>query len=249
MGTFVAMVLSEFVGAIRRRWYLAVVGILLTGVLGWSASAFVAPSYTARGLVLMLPSKNAVGPGGNPFLGLGGLDLPARVVVAYYTSAPAQEAIAEVTPGAAVTVSMEESTRGPVIAIDVSADSEANAIEALNFVADSIPETLGRLQDEVNAKGNARLRSRPLALDETAAIDGSGPLRARIMAVVLGIAMTAVLIYAIDGIALRRRLAREERAASLAAQDVVDDDPDLDDRVGQDDRLDRDDHVVQRLHG
>ncbi|MER7557266.1 hypothetical protein ABTZ46_10015 [Nocardioides sp. NPDC126508] len=232
------MVLSEFVGAIRRRWYLAVIGILLTGVLGWSASAFVAPSYTARGLVLMLPSKNAVGPGGNPFLGLGGLDLPARVVVAYYTSAPAQEAIAEVTPGASVTVSMEESTRGPVIAIDVSADSEANAIEALNFVADSIPETLGRLQDEVKAKGNARLRSQPLALDETAAVDGSGQLRARIMAVVLGLALTAVLVYAIDGIMLRRRLAREE---SARAGEIVPDEADEADEL--------DDHVVQRLHG
>lgn len=234
------MVLSEFVGAIQRRWYLAVVGILLTGVLGWSASAFVAPSYTARGLVLMLPSKNAVGPGGNPFLGLGGLDLPARVVVAYYTSAPAQEAIAEVTPGATVTVSMEESTRGPVIAIDVSADTEASAIEALDFVAGSIPETLARLQDEVNAKGNARLRSRPLALDESAAVDSSGPMRALILAVGMGLAMTAVLIYAIDGIILRRRLAREERTAAEVARRVTDQ---------TDEQRRPDDRVVQRLRG
>jgi len=142
----------------------------------------------------------------------------------------------------------------PVIII-TGFSTEASAIEALNFVADSIPDTLGRLQDEVNAKGNARLRSRPLALDETAAIDGSGPLRARIMAVVLGLAMTAVLVYAIDGIVLRRRLAREERAASLAAQDAAYDDEPEDDQYVQGDRNDRDrddrgdDHVVQRLHG
>jgi hypothetical protein len=68
---------------------------------------------------------------------------------------------------------------------------------------------------------------------------------------------TAVLVYAIDGIVLRRRLAREERAASLAAQDAAyDDEPDQDDeydRYDQDNRNDRDDrgddHVVQRLHG
>ena len=88
-------------------------------------------------------------------------------------------------------------------------------------------------------------------------ITNVGPLRARIMAVVLGLAMTAVLVYAIDGIVLRRRLAREERAASLAAQDAAyDDAPDpADEYAGydQDTRNDRDDrgddHVVQRLHG
>ena len=135
------------------------VGILLTGVLGYSASAFVAPSYTARGLVLMLPSKNAVGPGGNPFLGLGGLDLPARVVVAYYTSAPAQEAIAEVTPGASVTVSMEESTRGPVIAIDVSADSEASHRSVGEYAAERVDELLvvGDAAAAIHAGGGGTL--------------------------------------------------------------------------------------------
>jgi hypothetical protein len=53
---------------------------------------------------------------------------------------------------------------------------------------------------------------------------------------------------------LRRRLAREERAASMAAQDAAyDDEPDQDNQYDRDDRGDRgdrgDDHVVQRLHG
>lgn len=199
------MVWSEILGALRRRWYVALVGVLLTAVLGVGAAALAPPVYTSRGLVMLFPSDTAVGANGNPFLEMSGLELPAQVLVSYYSSDPEQKRIMSVAPDAEVTVSMEDSTRGPVVAIDVTARSARSAISTLNYVAGSIPGTLDELQSEVGAKKKVRLQARPLTLDHEATADDSRSMRMTIVAAVVGLGASAAAACAIDGIALRRR--------------------------------------------
>ena len=67
--------------------------------------------YSARGLVVLLPSQDTVGDGGNPFLALSGLELPARLLVAYLDSATAQAQVAEVAPRRRRTTSASRSRR------------------------------------------------------------------------------------------------------------------------------------------
>lgn len=202
------MMLTDYTGALRRRWYLVIAGLLLTGLLGYGAASANPPTYTARGLVLLLPSEEAVGEGGNPFLLLGGLDLPARVLVAYFSSDSAQEDVARQAPDAEVSVLLEESTRGPVIAIEVSDSTPRGAVETLRYVAGEIPANLARLQNEVGAPERAALTSMPLTMDTAAETDNGDALRMTTAAVAVGLGGTALLVFAVDGMLLRRRSRR-----------------------------------------
>jgi hypothetical protein len=202
------VVLSDFLRAIVRRWYVVLAGLCVTAALAFGASVVNPPEYSVRGLVLLLPSAETVGVGGNPFLSLSGLDLPARLIVAYFQSEAMQSEISEVSPTAEFGVDIEESTRGPVIAIDVTDDSEEGALATLSFIAAEIPENLDRLQDEVEAPPQSRVGSMPLTIDEEAVPETSGTMRLVLAAIGVGIVATLIVTFAVDRLLLgsgRRR--------------------------------------------
>ena len=132
----------EVLWALARRWYVVVVGLLLTGGLTYGAISASPPEYHARGLVLLLPSDAAVGKGGNPFLQLSGLEQPAGILVASFSSAPARAAVGQRSPTADYTVGIDDSTRGPVIAVDVTAASEPETMDTLTYLVERIPAEL-----------------------------------------------------------------------------------------------------------
>jgi hypothetical protein len=195
----------DWTAALTRRWYVVLAGLMVTAALIGVSPILAPPEYSARGLVVLLPPREATREGGNPFLGLGGLDLPARILVAYYSSNSAQDAIVAVSPDAEVTVGIEESTRSPVIAIDVIDSSPEAALKTLNFVAETIPTNLARLQAEVSAPTDTRVTSMTLTMDERAEPDLSKLIRMLVAAGVGGLALTALLTFAVDGAARRRR--------------------------------------------
>jgi hypothetical protein len=199
------MVFSDLFGAIRRRWYVVVVGLVATMGLGYLAAATSPPTYTARGLVLLVPSKAAVGHGGNPLLVMDGLTLPASILVAYYQGAAAQTEAADVVPDATYEVSIDESTRGPVIAIDVADPTASGAIKALDYLAQSIPDNLSRLQTDVDAPSESVVSAMPLTMDTEATADTSAATRMRIAALGIGLVATLLLTSALDGLLVRRR--------------------------------------------
>ncbi|QGN33881.1 Wzz/FepE/Etk N-terminal domain-containing protein [Microlunatus sp. Gsoil 973] len=133
------MALAEFLGALRRRWYLLMAGLLITGALGYGAAVASPPTYTARGLVLLLPSQETLKTTSNPLLALDGLDLPGRVLVAYYASADARAQMEAAAPTASIDVSIDDSTGGPVIAVDVEDTTAEGTLKALNYAVSSIP--------------------------------------------------------------------------------------------------------------
>lgn len=213
------MSLSDFVGALGRRWYVVLVGLLVTAGLSFGATIVAPPQYTARGLILLLPSKQAVGRGGNPLLGLGGLDLPARVLVAHFASQSAQQDISERAPDAEVTVSVDDSTRGPVLAIEVIDSTPQGALDMMNYVADQVPLNLERIQREVGAPEASMVRSVGLTFAGVAEIEYRNLIRAVIASVVFGLALTAFLVFFIDGV-LRRRRGRSQADHDLSVTDT-----------------------------
>lgn len=214
------MVLSDVLGPIRRRWYILLVGLILAATAGW-ATALAAPAqYTARGLVILLPSSVATGPNGNPLLNLGGLDLPTRVLIAYYASEPVKDDLQRRAPKADVVVSVEESTRGPIIAVDVKDSTPDGALNVLSYVVDSIPETLARIQAEVGTSKSAAVRSMPLVLDTVAEPDRSVTIRLVVAATVAMLALTFFALFFVDGILVGRTAAKRSRAN--ATDDALD---------------------------
>lgn len=211
--------LLDVIRSLGRRWYVLVAGILATAALAFGAFQLTPPVYNTRGLVLLLPPENAVPPGGNPFLALSDLDLPARLIVAYFQSAPAQAAVEDRAPDAEYTVAIEESTRGPVIAVDVTDSSPEGALETLRFLMDDIPIQLQRMQSEVDVPATATVSSIPFTADTEAEQDDSATIRIVLAAAAVGLVATGALAFTLDGFMLRRRARRhtvvEEQVASI----------------------------------
>ncbi|KAA9106483.1 hypothetical protein [Microbacterium rhizomatis] len=215
------MILIDFLRALGRRWYVLVVGLVLTVALAVGAYVITPPEYTARGLIILLPSEEAVANGGNPFLALDNLDLPARILVSYFQSESAQTDVANVAAEATYVVSIEESTRGPIIAIDVKDVSAAGALSTLNYIAGEVPSNLARLQTEVSAPPASFVRSTPLTMDTIAKEDLSGTIRVVVAAAAAGLVVSLIVAFLVDRVRLG-----SGRRRGLAFEDEIDDDTD-----------------------
>lgn len=214
------MTVADFLGALRRRWYLVLSGLLITGALGYGAMLNNPPTYTARGLVLLLPSQTALKTSPNPLLALDGLELPGRVLVAYYASADAQAQMKAAAPGAGIEVSIDDSTGGPVIAVDVDDPTPEGTLKALHYVVNSIGPNLARIQSQVGAPSDSAVSSTPLAVDSRAQTNNSVTIRMTVAAAGVGLVATILVVFAVDGLALRRRrrtAARIEADSELGA--------------------------------
>lgn len=209
--------LLDVMRALGRRWYVLVVGLVMTAGLAYGAYVVSPPEYTARGLILLLPSEVAVGETGNPFLVLGGLEQPAGIVVAYFASASAQAEVEDHSPTAQFLVAIDDSTRGPVIAVNVTDSSEEAALSTLDYLMDRIPEELERLQTEVAAPADAVITSMSLTADTVAEVDRSGMIRMVIAAIAVGMLVTGIVAFTLDGVLLRRAQRRTPSVAKPKA--------------------------------
>lgn len=205
-------VILDVIRALKRRWYVLIAGLLLTAGLAYGAYSSTPPEYTARGLVLLLPSQASVGTGGNPFLNLSGLEQPASIVAAYFASTTARDDIAQRAPDADFEVLIDASTRGPVIAVTVTDKSEAETLSALTYITDQIPLQLQQLQQEVKAPPEAMITSMRLVVDDSAEANRAGTIRMVIAATVLGLVMTGIAAFTLDGMLLSRRARRRDLA-------------------------------------
>jgi len=202
---------SDFLGAVGRRWYVLVLALSATVVIGLAAPAIAPPTYTARGLVLLLPPEDLVDDGGNPFLALGALEGPARLIVSYLDSSSARSEVEATASAAEYTVSIDESTRGPVIAIDVADATADGAISTLHRVADEIPAALEQLQQELDVPPDAAVTSMSLTMSTEAEEDTATTTTVTIVAVVLGLVGAVALTLATDRLLLRRTAKQRRR--------------------------------------
>lgn len=199
---------------VARRWYIVLVGLLLTSGLGYGATLAVSPDYTSRALILVLPAEEAVGADGNPFLALGGLEQPASLVTAYFRSTTAQQEVAERSATASYLVALDEQVRGPVILVQVTDTTAEQSLLTLDYLTERIPEELARLQEEVRAPESSTLQSMLLNKDVEAVEDSGATTRLVIAAVAAGLVGTAFLAFWLDGVLTRRAARRPVRSRS-----------------------------------
>lgn len=205
------------------------VGLLLTAGIVFGAYTVSPPQYHARALVLLLPSRADVGPGGNPFLHLSGLEQPAGILSAYFSSEPASAEVKKISPTAQYEVGIDDSTRGPVIVVDVTDETSLNTLKTLNYLLTRIPEQLSDLQQQVDVRGSAIVGSMPLTVDNQAEVDVRGTVRVMIAALVVGLVATGVSAFALDGLLQRRELKRMTRGSRPGMSDTdADSDSDSD---------------------
>lgn len=201
----------DLIRALGRRWYVVVTGLLVTIGLALGAYQITPPNYTASGLILLLPSKTVVGPGGNPFLALSDLDQPAGILVAYFSGSSAQAQVKTQAPTAKYQVLINASARGPIIEVDVTDKTAAGTLSALDYISGQIPTVLDRLQTQVATPADAIITSLPLTIDTKAKADYSGTIRMVITAVLVGLLLTGLVAFALDGLLASRKARRQAR--------------------------------------
>jgi hypothetical protein len=208
------MNLRDLVGALRRRWYLVVAGLLLTAAMCLGAVNLVPANYTATSSVLLLPPNNTVGTGGNPYLSLGGLqgavDVLGRAMMGERT-------VDELTGGSAddsYTLEADATTSGPLLLLSVKSLSSDGALGLVQAVLDRAPSVLHDLQVEVNAPAESMINMSVIAQDSTAQADRKTQVRALIVALGAGLALTLFLTILLDTV-IRRRGRRQAAVAAL----------------------------------
>ncbi len=209
------MGLSRILGVLTRRWYVLVVGLLLSAGLGLGAVRISPPAYTAHGTILLLPSKEQLNAGGrNPFLHLDGLTGPAGIVIVRLDSDQNRAAIEALSPTAEYLVEPDPEMRGPGILVSVTDRTENGSLTTLDFLLNTVTATLREIQAERKVPNSATVGSMRLVVDTQAERQMSGTIRMVIVAVGVGLLVTFVAMVAIDALALRRRRATATRAGA-----------------------------------
>lgn len=200
------MGVREVFAGLGRRWYVLIIGLALTAGGGWYVYQHTPSDYTARSLVLLLPPVNTVdNTSSNPFLQLGGLELTARVLVATYSGTAFQDEIAARAPDAEVLVSLDESTQGGVIAVDVKDRGAQQTMDLLDDVTDTVSQRLKGLQSEVGVETKDVVESMLLATDTEAKPDYQSLIRILVIVVGGGLVVTGALALVLDVLLRRRR--------------------------------------------
>jgi hypothetical protein len=183
-----------------------IIGVVLTLVGAWFVYDASPPDYTARGLVLLLPPvATGQAAGANPFLQLGGLDLTARVLVATYSSTAFADELESISPDAEAQLSVDDTTRGGVVAIEVKDHGEKRALETLAYVTGTVSQRLENLQKDVGVRPADTVRSMELAMDTEAKPDYQTLIRLLVLEIGGGLAATMIIALVIDSLVLGRR--------------------------------------------
>lgn len=207
------MYVRDVVAGLRRRWYIVVTGLLLTGGLCALAFEYVPISFIARGSMILLPPET-VTDGENPYLYLGGLapalDVLTRRVDADKIRLPIEDAF----PEAEFTVFADRSSSGPIIAIEITAPTAREAFAVTDAVRAVIPVALEQMQTELDVPTGSRIALSPVSVDEEATRDTSTRTQALAVLGGLGLGATVLLTGLVDGLLLARRSRRNEIAGA-----------------------------------
>jgi len=203
-----------------RRWYVVVVGLVLSIAVGATAWNAVEPEYERQGTQIVLPGLCSLPEGAtNPYLYLSGLSLPTDIVAQAVTGQSVLADVRREIPGAEVEV-FRSGTSAPILTITVRARSDAAAEKLLGIMMERTVTTLTSMQESEDISSANRMSIMTLTADTQSTKDQ----RKRMLAaggtglgtLVLSLALAAL----IDGLVIRRRRSgrRSGRRAARTAR-------------------------------
>lgn len=205
------MDLAELLRAVGRRWYVLVLGLLTITGLVFLTLRFVPVTYDAKSSILLLPPASAVEKSGNPFLGLGGLDLVAGVLGKSLTDSESVRSIIPSDSKGEYTVEKDASVSGSVLEVAATDASPRAAFATLNAVLDLATRRLDQLQSAAGAQATSHVRLMVITNNTVAEPNIASLARALIVVVAAGLSLTLLLTVGIDSAARRRRARKVER--------------------------------------
>jgi len=105
------MNIADMMGALRRRWYVLVVGLLVAVAAAYGAWSVVKVDYTRTATQLMLPGPGTIPEDANPFLYVGGLSQAADVLTRKMGSPDVIADVTDAYPDADITITATRSAR------------------------------------------------------------------------------------------------------------------------------------------
>lgn len=226
------MKLADVLGALRRRWYVLVVGILVAGAAAYGVWSYVPPEYERTATQLLLPGEATIPEDANPYLFVGGLYQVADILV----RAIGPDDLAAVTdayPGTEVTVS-RDTAAGSVMIVSVTAPSDTAAQRVLGDMLELTGSKLVALQDEQQIPADERIDMVPLTQATDSVVIQKDRMTFTAVTAIGLVALTGVLAVLLDTLLrLRRRArsgARSEAEDLAAAEDAAGDEDAVGDR-------------------
>jgi hypothetical protein len=200
----------------RRRWWVALLGILGTAGLCLMALSAVPASYKAKADVLLTPPGTVTTsvPNPNPYLDLGGLAPLADVISQAMTSSSLVTQLDREGLIGTYSVIRDVTTDAPVLTVTASGKSPSSVLKNLRLVVAAISPQLTRLQTAESVPAKDWVTATIVAEDTTATASRKSQTRAVLVAGVAGLFATALAVSVIDTLLLRRRPSRTEKATA-----------------------------------
>lgn len=206
------MLVWDFVRTCLKRWYIIVAGLLLTAVGVYGTYQNTPITYEATASLVLIPPKDSVVIGDNPYLYLGGLDQALGVVSVRMTSPDVTKLLRRQYPDSTFTVAKDMTTTGPIMAINVTGSDAGSTLSLLGSVVDLVPRQLADLQEALNVPKGSRIGSLPLAQDDEPTALTKDRLRAVLVIGAAGATLTLLLTAGFDRLMISRRDRRSRRS-------------------------------------
>jgi uncharacterized protein involved in exopolysaccharide biosynthesis len=202
--------MRDVITGMRRRWYLVLVGLLITGGLAAYVYSVVPASYSARLSLLLLPPLSVTGPGENPFLNLSGMEPAMDVLTRRVDADVVRSPLEEQFPDSEYVVFPDASARGPMVVAEIAAPSESSALKTLDAVNAELVSTFDSMQEELGVPPLGRMTLTEVSVDSEATLDTK--MRTQLVAatVAAGVAVTVLITAIIDGLIMARRARRAD---------------------------------------
>lgn len=200
--------------AMLRRWYAIVAGLLAVGAVSYYLYGAVPVSYKATGSVVLLPTAESVGKGGNPYLFLTGLGQAMDVLSRRVSAPDVMKRLTAGQPSSTYTAEPDVTSGSSILVVTVTSGSTADAQATMSSVLADVPSELKAMQDELKVPPASRISSMQVA-EPTAPVVNSKPrLQATAAAGIAGLLLVVLLTALLDGLLLRRSLRVGRRKAS-----------------------------------
>lgn len=201
------MFLSEIPRALVRWWYVVLVGLCCTIALMALAVKVTPKEYSVAAETLLLPPPTSVPVGENPYLSLGGLNAVGDILARAMEDAPATRAMVAAGLSSEFTFTRDANSAAPMMLLTVVGESDAEAVRNTDVILAQIPMTLKDIQARTKVPDNSFVTSTVVVRPEHSSVSGKNQVRAVVVALVGGLALTLLMTAVVD-LLMRRRAAR-----------------------------------------
>lgn len=195
----------DLAGAIRRRWYVVLLGLLVTSTLCYGALHLVGAKYEAKAMLVLLPPGATVPKAGNPYLNLGSMQPVVGVLSDSMLSQQTAQTVRNVSPTASYTVTPDPATSGAVLIIDVKDTTASGASKVMKVLATLAPKQLAQLQAAANTPSYGQITTDLVAQDRNPVTSHKSQQRAGLLVAAFGLAFTVLGAAFVDGFVGRRK--------------------------------------------